>query len=102
MFVVLYRWRTKTGMEDQLIESWSQVTKYYRDNFDTLGSRLHLGDDGIWYAYAQWKTAEQRERAFTERVNLEAREKMRESIKEFFPEIILEVKADFLNNLPSV
>ena len=27
MFIVLYRWRTKEGMEEQLIENWSKVTE---------------------------------------------------------------------------
>lgn len=89
MFIVLYRWRTKKGMEDQLIESWSEVTKFIVENYDSLGSRLHLGDDGIWYAYAQWKSAGQREKAFSEMPESEARKKMREAIEESFPEIIL-------------
>jgi hypothetical protein len=89
MYIVLYRWRTKKGMEDQLIKSWSEVTKFIVRNYDSHGSRLHLGDDGIWYAYAQWKSAEQREKAFAEMPELDARNKMREAIEESFPEIIL-------------
>lgn len=89
MFIVLYRWRTKKGMEDQLVEAWTEVTDYIVKNYDSLGSRLHLGDDGIWYAYAQWKSAEQRENAFAEMPEIEARAKMRETIEEFLPEIIL-------------
>lgn len=89
MFIVLYRWRTKIGMEDQLIESWSEVTKFIVENYDSLGSRLHRGDDGVWYAYAQWKSAEQRENAFAVIPELEAREKMQAAIEESFPEIIL-------------
>ncbi len=89
MFIVLYRWRTKIGMEDQLIESWSEVTKFIVENYDSLGSRLHRGDDGVWYAYAQWKSAEQRENAFAGMPELEARKKMQAAIEESFPEIIL-------------
>ena len=86
-------------MEEQLIENWSKVTEYYLKEFDALGSRLHIGKDGIWYAYAQWRSAEQREQAFLERENLEVREKMREAIEEFLPEIILEPISDYLKPL---
>ena len=94
MFIVLYRWRTKEGMEDQLVESWSEVTQFIVKNYDSLGSRLHRGDDGIWYAYAQWKSAEQREKAFAAMPESEARKKMRDSIEEFFPEVILTNMSD--------
>jgi hypothetical protein len=96
MFIVLYRWRTKEGMEDQLIENWSKVTEYYLEKFGALGSRLHKGNDGIWYAYAQWNSAEHRDKAFVERESLVARDKMREAIEEFLPEILLETVSDFL------
>lgn len=96
MFTVLYRWRIKSGFEEQFIGAWSEITIYYVENFDSLGSRLHRGNDGLFYAYAQWKSAEQRENAFKNRPNLEAGTKMREAIEESFPEIILEIQSDFL------
>lgn len=96
MFVILYRWRIKSEKEAQFIEAWSEVTAYYRENFDSLGSRLHRGDDGIFYAYAQWKSAEQREKAFENAVELEAGTKMREAIEERFPEVRLEILSDYL------
>ncbi len=98
MFIVLYRWRLKPHLEQQFIESWSQVTDYLRKNYDSLGSRLHRGDDGLFYGYAQWKSEEQRYNAFTNE-NAEIGEvslKMRESIEESFSEIILENLADYL------
>lgn len=96
MFTVLYRWRIKPGFEKQFIESWSEITDFYVENFDSLGSRLHRGNDGLFYAYAQWKSAEQRENAFKNAPKLEAGIKMREAIEESFPEIILEIHSDFL------
>lgn len=96
MFIVLYRWRIKSGMEQQFINAWSEVTFYIRENYDSLGSRLHRGNDGIFYAYAQWKSAKQRENAFAEMPDLEARRKMREAIEESFPEIILDKLSDYL------
>jgi hypothetical protein len=59
---------------------------------------LHRGSDGTWYAYAQWPTAETRERAFAlGSVDPQASEAMREAIAESLPEVILEVIEDHLN-----
>jgi len=95
MFIVLYRWKIKPEKEAQFIEAWSEITAYYRENFDSLGSRLHRGNDGLFYAYAQWRSAEERENAFANKPKFEAGEKMREAIEESFPEVRLETLADF-------
>lgn len=98
MFVVLYRWLIKEGMERQFVESWSERTAYLLEKYDTLGSRLHRGNDGIWYSYAQWKSAEQREQAFESEADIVSavEEKMREAIEESFAEIKLETVSDYL------
>lgn len=96
MFIALYRWRIKRGMEQQFIDAWSEVTAYIRENFDSLGSRLHKSDDGLFYSYAQWKSAEQRADAFAVMPDLEARQRMREAIEESLPEIILENLSDYM------
>ena len=96
MLVFLYRWRIKPEKEAQFIEAWSEITAYYRDNFDSKGSRLHRGEDGIFYAYAQWETAEQREKAFQNSTKSEAGNRMREAIEESFGEVRLEILADYL------
>ncbi len=98
MFVVLYRWRVKPEMERQFAEAWSERTAYLKEKYDSLGSRLHRGNDGIWYSYAQWKSAEQRMRAFeSEADNIsETRSKFQEAIEEEFPEVELEVVSDYL------
>jgi hypothetical protein len=96
MFVILYSWKIKPEFERQFVESWSEVTDYYVKNCDSLGSRLHRGSDGVWYAYAQWKSAEDREKAFQNVPDLPAREKMNQSIEESFPAVYLEVLSDFL------
>ncbi|HEY0426808.1 MAG TPA: antibiotic biosynthesis monooxygenase [Pyrinomonadaceae bacterium] len=97
MFTVLYRWRVKPGLERQFIESWSIITAYYRENFaGALGSRLHQGSDGLWYAYARWESNEHRQDAFKKRLNLPERAKMTEAIEESFPEIRLEIISDLL------
>ncbi len=95
MFAVIYRWRIKPEFESQFIESWSEITEYLVGNFGALGSRLHRGD-GLWYAYAQWKTSEMRDYAFQNMPEMPVREKMKQAIEESFPEIKLEIIADFL------
>jgi len=53
-FVVLYRWRLHRGREQAFVEAWSEVTRHLRETGGALGSRLHRGNDGLWYSYAQW------------------------------------------------
>lgn len=98
MFTVLYKWRIKPHLEQQFVENWSARTAYLREKYDSLGSRLHRGSDGIWYGYAQWKSAEQREKVFDAESSevSETSQKMREAIEESFPEIQLEVISDYL------
>ncbi len=98
MFVVLYRWRVRPNLEQQFVENWSARTAYLREKYDSLGSRLHRGSDGIWYGYAQWKSAEQREQVFNAESNTvsETSQKMREAIEESLPEIQLEITSDYL------
>jgi len=96
MFTVMYRWRIKPKLEKQFIESWSEITGYYVKNCGSLGSRLHRGNDGFFYAYAQWELIEHREQAFQNIPNHIVREKMHEAIEESFPEIQLEILSDFL------
>lgn len=96
MIVFLYRWRIRAGKETQFIEAWSEVSAFYREKFDSLGSRLHRGSDGIFYSYAQWKTAEQRENAFAGSPKTAAGARMREAIEENFPEVRLEILSDYL------
>ncbi|MGI8638751.1 MAG: antibiotic biosynthesis monooxygenase family protein [Pyrinomonadaceae bacterium] len=98
MFVVLYRWRVKPNLQQQFVENWSARTAYFREKYDSSGSRLHRGSDGIWYSYAQWKSAEQRKQVFESESNKvsETQQKMQEAIEENFPEIQLETVSDYL------
>lgn len=96
MFVVLYRWKINVGMEQQFIDAWSERTAFIREDYDSLGSRLHRGNDGLFYGYAQWKSAQQREISFQIRSESEAGKRMNEAIAESLPEIILETISDFL------
>lgn len=99
MFVALYRWRLIQGREAHFTDAWSAVTKYYRDNYGAVGSRLHRGDDGVYYAYAVWPTPEDREKAFAADRSAIAdhRKAMASAIAESFPETILDIVADHLD-----
>jgi heme-degrading monooxygenase HmoA len=95
-FVVLYRWRLHPDKEHSFVEAWSAVTRHLLKARGSLGSRLHRGPDHIWYAYAQWESADARQRAFEEPVDAVSRAQMSSAIAETYPELVLECVADLL------
>ncbi|MDH4389365.1 MAG: antibiotic biosynthesis monooxygenase [Fimbriimonas sp.] len=95
-FAVLYRWRLVPGSEAEFTESWTAVTEALKTR-GGRGSRLHKAEDGTYWAYAQWPSAEAREGAFREAVEVTSVRPMSESIAERFDEIRLEVIADLLD-----
>ncbi len=96
MFCVIYRWRVRPESENQFIENWTVITRFYVENHGGLGSRLHRGEDGLFYAYAQWESAEHCEKAFRNFPEMPSSSKMREAILESLPEIRLESVEDLL------
>ena len=62
-FVVLYRWKIAPAAEAAFVSGWTKTTERMHRDHVSLGSRLHRGDDGLWYAYAQWPSEEHRRRA---------------------------------------
>ncbi|MFS8064243.1 MAG: putative quinol monooxygenase [Luteimonas sp.] len=100
MFVVLYRWRIKPGMEDRFVTAWAGATRSLLAR-GSLGSRLHAGDDGCWYGYAQWPDAQARASAFASEAEQGVGLRMGECIAESLPEIVLTPVSDFLQPLPT-
>lgn len=101
-FTVLYRWRLHDGQDQSFVAAWSRVTQLLKRDRGALGSRLHRGSDGIWYAYAQWPTAEARETAFAlGPVDAQASAAMQSAVAESLPEVALEVVEDHLSLPPS-
>lgn len=98
MFIALYKWRIDPEKEEDFIDAWSAITRYYRTNYHSSGSRLHKGSDGLFYGYAQWKTEELRMRAFLAKGAeiADAGERMKNAIEERFPEVVLETVADYI------
>jgi len=96
-FVVLYRWRLHAGAEQAFVDAWSRITARLRAERGSLGSRLHRGTDGLWYGYAQWPSADARDRAFAAGpVDADASRQMREAVAESLPELVLDPVSDFL------
>jgi quinol monooxygenase YgiN len=93
---VLYRWKLKKGAEERFVSAWTAITEHYLANFGSLGSRLHSGSDGVWYAYAQWPSEEARQNAFLGSDLEDAAAQMAECIEERFPEVFLDVAVDRL------
>lgn len=54
MFCVVYRFHVKSGKEAQFREGWRLVTRKLREENNSLGSRLHKDENGVFIAYAQW------------------------------------------------
>jgi hypothetical protein len=97
MTIYLYRWRIKPEKEAQFEKAWSYVTEQLREKSGSLGSRLHKGDDGLWYGYAQWPSVEGREASNLKHDEIiEARRLMRDATIEMFPDILLTPVSDFL------
>ena len=94
-FAVLYSWKLKPGFEAQFITSWSNVTQALLAH-GSFGSRLHKGQDGIWYAYAQWPSSAARDAAFNLMGESKDTAMMAEAILESFPPILMEPIADYL------
>lgn len=96
-FAVLYRWRLHEGAEQSFVQAWSRISERLLVERGSLGSRLHRGPDGWWYSYAQWPSAEARDRAFAAgSVDPQAGQQMREAIAESLPELVLESVSDFM------
>jgi heme-degrading monooxygenase HmoA len=97
MFIVLYRWKLKPGHEAAFVAAWSRVTSLLKKDRHSLGARLHEGNDGLWYSYAQWPSAEAREAAFAQgSVDPVASQLMQDAIAEKLEEIQLTEKGSYL------
>lgn len=95
-FIILYRWRLKPGRERDFIDAWSQVTQALLER-GSRGSRLHRGDDGIWYSYAQWPSEEARRIAFDmPSDHAAASAQMKDAVAESFPDVVLDIESDFI------
>jgi quinol monooxygenase YgiN len=96
-FCVIYRARVHPEKEAKYIAAWSRLTSLLRSERGGLGSRLHKGADGLWYAYAQWPSEQARADAFAgPSVDPAAQADMADCIIEYLPELRLEPIEDQL------
>lgn len=100
--VVLYRWRVTKDREAAFVEAWDAITRGYLLH-GSLGSRLHRGHDGVFYAYAQWPSQEAQESAFSlGATRPEASAALRAASGDREPEVVLDPARDRLLALPRV
>ena len=98
---MLYRWRLRPGTEERFVQAWSEVSRLLLQERGSLGSRLHRGDDNVWYSYAQWPSAQVREASLAmSPVSSVERETMRACITEELSEVVLKSVSDFMVVIP--
>ena len=103
MYGVLYRWKIKPGFEDQFLHAWEVGTRAIAREHGGLGSRMHRGQDGCFYAYAQWPDQATFDKAFAQRMHHSEHEAARlyhDAIEEDGFEVIFhgEVLSDLLKD----
>ncbi len=54
MFLVLYRWHVKPGLEEQFREAWRRGTRAITRRYKSYGSRLCREADGAFVGAAEW------------------------------------------------
>ncbi len=54
MFIAVYRWTVKPGMEDRFVRAWHRGTLSITRIYGSYGSRMHRNVNGDFIGYAQW------------------------------------------------
>lgn len=94
--VVIYRYRVNPDKSDDFVAAWSRLAEVNREHFSTLGSRLHVADDGLYYAYSRWPNREAFDAAQERPAQTAARALMSSAIIERLPPLRMDIRADFL------
>jgi heme-degrading monooxygenase HmoA len=81
MFVVMYKFKIKSGMESKFEKAWESMAFEFRDAHGGLGSCLHKDDSGNFVAYARWPNRQLWEKD-KEIVNIAAMSAMNECIEQ--------------------
>jgi len=100
MFIAVYRWTVKQGMEDQFREGWRRGTVAIRRTHKSFGSRLHRTVTGDFVGYAQWPSREKWQAVFDAGFphdDKEASAMFRDAIETSHgPELLMDVTDDLL------
>lgn len=101
MFIAVYRWTVKQGMEDQFREGWRRGTVAIRRTHNSFGSRLHRLANGDFVGYAQWPSREKWQAVFDAKFphdDREASTMFRDAIETSHgPELLMDVTDDLLD-----
>lgn len=64
MFVAAYWWKVHPGKEEQFRAAWRRGTELIREKYGSLGSRLHVDEEGRFIGVAEWPDRETWQKAF--------------------------------------
>ena len=94
MFIAVYRFRLRPGVEDAFAKDWAEVTRRGIIEGKSLGSILGKAQDGSSVAIARWHSKKQRDDWFGSIPVDGARARLRAAIESSIEEIEVEVVAD--------
>lgn len=94
MFIAVYRYRLKPGVEVQFEADWAEVTRRGIEEDHSLGSTLGKAQDGSWVAIARWPTKQQRDDWFASIPVEGARARMRTAIDSWIDDLEVETVND--------
>ena len=98
MYCIIYQFEVKPGLEAQFMKAWEKLTLFYRNECNSLGSRLHRESDLHYMAYAQWPSLEVYEAAGSKENTETAQwsQQMREACNKVEALFKLESQMDYL------
>lgn len=101
MFIAVYEFKIREGMEQQFRGAWLQVTKAIYKHCGSYGSRLHTTENkNILVGYAQWpdKHQWQKNHNITDVEYIEGRKIMKECLVTSETRYEMQVSDDYLQS----
>lgn len=102
MFVAVYWWKVHPGKEAQFRKAWRRGTELIREEYGSLGSRLHRDAEDRFIGVAEWPDRATWQAAFDAKMvydELETRQAFVDAIAEAAEEplLLMEVTDDLLD-----
>lgn len=94
--VVISRFRVNPEKSEDFVSAWSRLSEVNREHFGTLGARLHLADDGLYYSYSHWPNRQTFEKSQESPAPTAARALMSSAIVERLPPTRMDILAGSL------
>jgi heme-degrading monooxygenase HmoA len=100
MFIVVYKFKAKKGLESEFRSHWLTTTKSIYEESGSLGSRLHATEDPtVFIGYAQWPSKEKWAASqLTKPEHIQARNDMRKCLESSETLYEMEVVEDYLRS----